>query len=220
MHQLFARLVVAAAQLLLISRTRDATPLSAVERLQVERKAHVVADVVQVERAVVARRRRREALVRRRLLVRDQPRVGHLESEAHHRAVRRVLLHRLERERVVQQVDVVHQRDLLQPLARQEVPPPDAIDDERVPRLVAQVEGFVEHTLDLELVPLASPLEAADSRGERLERGRPVVFGAEHESDQVLHRHTLCKSGARCNSRARRHAGQSWPPRAAWKFTA
>jgi hypothetical protein len=65
---------------------------------------------------------------------------GHLQPEPDHRAVRRVLLHRLERERVVEQVDVVHQRDLLQPLARVVVPVREPVDDEVVARLVAQVE--------------------------------------------------------------------------------
>src|SRR5205807_4363835 len=64
--------------------------------------------------------------------VRDEPRLRHAQAEPHHRAVRGVLLHRLERERVVQQVDLVHQGDLLQPLAREVVPPREAVDDEGV----------------------------------------------------------------------------------------
>ena len=111
----------------------------------------------QVERQVVALGRRLEALVRRRLLVRDQPRVGDLQPESHHRAVRRMLLHRLERERVVQHVDVVHQHDLLQPLARQGVPPAEPVDHERVARSVAEVERLVRHPLDVEGVRLAAP---------------------------------------------------------------
>ena len=130
-HQLLARLVVAAAQRVRVTGTRDAAPLPAVERLQVERKADAVADLRKVEGLVVARRRRREALVPQWLLVRNQPRVRHLQAEPHHRAVRGVLLHRLERERVVEQVDVVHQRHLLQPFARERVPPPDPVEDER-----------------------------------------------------------------------------------------
>ncbi len=119
-----------------------------------------------------------------------------------------MLLHRLERERVVEQVDVVHQRDLLQPLAREHVPPADPVEHERVARAVAQIERLVHDTLGLELVRLAPPLEATEPDGELFERRRPVLLGAEHEADQVLHRHTLRRSGARCDSSARRHVGQ------------
>ena len=62
-----------------------------------------------------------------------------------------MLLHRLERERVVEQVDVVHQGDLLQPLARQVVPPGEPVDHERVARLRAQVERLDHDPLDRQL---------------------------------------------------------------------
>ena len=117
-HQLLARLVIPAPQRVFVTRARHPAPLPAVERLQVEREADTIADVGKVERLVVAGGRRRKALVPGWLLVRDQPGIRNLQAEPHHCAVRGMLLHRLEGERIVEQVDVVHQRDLLQPLAR------------------------------------------------------------------------------------------------------
>ena len=134
-HQPLARGVVDGVQLGRVADPRDADPLAAVEGLHVERVADLRRDLLEVEGEVVALGGRLEALVRGRALVRDQPRLRHVQAEPHHRAVRRVLLHRLERERVVQQVDVVHQRDLLQPLARHRVPPAEPVDHERVARL-------------------------------------------------------------------------------------
>jgi len=95
--------------------------------------------------------------------MRDQPGVRHANPEPHQRAVRRVLLHRLERERVVQQVDVVHQRDLLQPRARQVVPPRQPVDHQRVPGLRSEVERLVADPLRAQGVPV-DRAEARDQR--------------------------------------------------------
>ena len=91
----------------------------------------------------------------------NEPRLGHLEAEPHHRAVGRVLLHRLEREGIVQEVDVVHQRGLLQPLARDEVPVRETVDDEGVARLGSEVEGLDRDPLRRELVRSAPVLDRA-----------------------------------------------------------
>ena len=112
-------------------------------------------------------------------------RLMHVQAEPHHRAVGRVLLHRLEGERVVEQVDVVHQRDLLQPLARDGVPPAEPVDHERVARAVTEVERLVHDPLAGELVRLAAVLDRTDAAEEVLERGGPVLLGAEQEPDQV-----------------------------------
>ena len=181
-HHPLARLVVARAQLVGRPDARDADPLAAVERLHEERVPDVLADRLEVERRVVALGGRLEALVRRRHLVRDQPRVGHADPEAHQRAVGGVLLHRLERERVVQQVHVVHQRDLLQPRARQVVPPREPVDHERVARPVAEVERLVDDPLGAQRVAV----DRAEPRDERLERRGPVLLGAEEQADRVL----------------------------------
>ena len=172
MHHPLARLVVARAQLLGRADARDADPLAAVERLHEERVADVLADRLEVERRVVALGRSAgSARLSRRHLVRDQPRLGHADAEPHQRAVGGVLLHRLERERVVQQVDVVHQRDLLQPRARQVVPPREPVDDERVARPVAQVERLVE-----DRARCVSVVAAVDrpERARRAPRTRPA----------------------------------------------
>ena len=142
---------------------RDADPLAAVERLHVQRVADLLGDVLEVERQVVARGHVLEASATmvlaarhgRRHLVRHHPRLRHLEPEPDHRAVGGVLLHRLERERVVEQVDVVHQHRLLHPLARDLVPPAEPVDDELVARLRAEVERLVRDPLGAEDVRLA-----------------------------------------------------------------
>ena len=51
-----------------------------------------------------------------------------------------MLLHRLERERAVEQVHVVHQRDLLEPFAREVVPVGEPVDYELVAGAVSQVK--------------------------------------------------------------------------------
>ena len=135
-------------QLALVPDPAHADPRAAVERLHVERVADLLGDLGEVERPVVARGGVGEPLVGRRLLARDHPGLRHLEAEPHHRAVGRVLLHRLERERVVEQVDAVHQRDLLDPLARDVVPVREPVDDERVARAHAQVERLDRHPLE------------------------------------------------------------------------
>src|SRR5207237_753899 len=112
------------------------------------------------------------ALVHRRVRVevhRHPPSAGRARAAEHrvafhrrrqgHRAVRAVLLHRLEREWVVQQVDVVHQRALLDPLAREVVPPAEPVDDQLVARLRAQVERLVGDALAAEGVTLATVLD-------------------------------------------------------------
>ena len=108
-----------------------------------------------------------------------------VQPEPHHRAVRRVLLHRLEREGVVEEVHVVHERDLLQPLARDEVPPREPVDDERVARRVAQVEGLVGDALTGQLVAVPIVVDRPNPLEQVLERGRPVFLGAEEKADQV-----------------------------------
>ena len=86
-----------------------------------------------------------------------------------------MLLHRLERERVVEQVHAVHQRDLLDPLARHVVPVGEAVDDERVARAHAQVERLDRHALRGEGVALAVVLD---------HRGRPRAAAPRRRADQ------------------------------------
>jgi hypothetical protein len=130
MHEPLTGRVVGTMQLVAVADLGDADPPAAVVGLHVQRIAQFRRDGVEVERPVVAGRRVGPARVVERLLERHQHRLGHLEAESHHRAVRRVLLHGLEGERAVEQVHVVHQRRLLQPLARVVVPVGEAVDDE------------------------------------------------------------------------------------------
>jgi hypothetical protein len=76
--------------------------------------------------------------------------------------------------------NVVHQRDLLQPLARDVVPVRKPVDHQVVAGLGAQVERLDGDSLDVEPVLLATagahrPHPAHD----RLEGGGPVLLGAE-----------------------------------------
>ena len=96
-----------------------------------------------------------------------------------------MLLHRLERERIVEEVDLVHQCELLQPLARHLVPPGEPVDDQRVPGLVAEVEGLVDDPLGRELVPLTAPAKRPEAGEQGLEGPRPVLLGREEKPDQV-----------------------------------
>ena len=184
-HQPLAGLVVGLLQLLAVLDPRHADPLAAVVGLHEQRVADVLGDRGEVERQVVLRRRVLEARVLGRVLVRDEHRRRHLDPEPDHRAVGRVLLHRLERERRVEQVDVVHHRDLLQPLARDEVPPREAVDDEVVARLVAQVERLDRDPLAAHVMRRPVVLHRPDPLQQRLEGARPVLLGAEQEADQV-----------------------------------
>jgi hypothetical protein len=185
-HQPLAGVVVALGELVRVAHHADADPGAAVERLHEQRVADPAGDLREVERAVVALGGVGEALVCRRLLVRHEPGVGHLQAEPHHRAVGGVLLHRLERERVVHQVHAVHQRDLLDPLARHVVPVGEAVDHERVARLHAQVERLDRDALGGELVALVAVLDRGpEARHHRLEGARPVLLHPEQQPDQV-----------------------------------
>jgi hypothetical protein len=66
-----------------------------------------------------------------------------------------VLLHRLEGERAVEQIEVIHQRGLLEPLARVVVPVGQPVDDEVLADGVTQVERLDRHSLRGDLVPRA-----------------------------------------------------------------
>ena len=184
-HQAPAGLVVAGGELAGVADLAHADPGAAVERLHEQRVADLPRDVGEVERPVVAGGGVGEALVGGRLLVRHEPRRRHLQAEPDHRAIGGVLLHRLERERVVQQVHVVHQRDLLDPLARHVVPVREPVDDQRVARGGAQVERLDRHPLGGQRVRLAAVVDRAGAGDERLERLRPVLLRAQQQPDQV-----------------------------------
>ncbi len=186
-HQPLAGGVVRVVQLLGVADVAHAHPLAAVVGLHEQRVADVLGDRLEVERPVVARRGVRVAGVLRRVLVRHEDGLRHLQPEPQHRAVRGVLLHRLERERRVEQVHVVHQRDLLEPLARDEVPVGEAVDDEVVARLVAQVERLDRDPLARHVVGAAGGvLDRPETREQRLEGARPVLLRAQQQSDQVI----------------------------------
>ena len=185
-HQPLAGLVVGLVQLLAVAHPRDPDPGAAVVGLHEQRVADPGGDLVQVERLVVAGRGVGVAGVVHRVLRGHQHGLGNLEPEPDHRAVGGVLLHRLERERIVHEIDVVHERGLLDPFARVVVPVSKAVDDERVARPHPQVEGLYRDPLGGEGVRL--PLERHPAPGpadDGLECAGPVLFRAEEQPDQV-----------------------------------
>ena len=155
-HQPLLELVVRAVERLGVLDAADADPRAAVERLHVQRHPDGAGDRLEVEIAQVSLRGPCETGVVRRRLVGQHPRLGNLEPEADHGAVRGVLLHRLERERVVEEMDAIHEHDLLQPLSRHRVPPAQAVDHQRMARLHAQVEGLDGDALGGELMRLTA----------------------------------------------------------------
>ena len=211
-------------QLVAVLDPRDADPLAAVVGLHEQRVADPLGDRPEVERLVVLRRHVLEARVLRRVLVRDQHGLRHLDPQPQHRAVGRVLLHRLERERAVEQVHVVHQRDLLQPLARDEVPPGEAVDHEVVARLVAQVERLDGDPLGRDAVGRAGGvLDRAEAAQQRLERARPVLLGARAGGRSGAWLSDISRTsgdGGRSGlARTASRAGTSWPHRSSsWRI--
>src|SRR5579859_1755261 len=169
-----------------VADPRDAAPGAAVVWLHEQRVADARRDRVEVERPVVPRGRVHVAGVVDGILVRHQHRLGHLEAKPHHRAVRRVLLHRLERERAVEQVHVVHEGDLLQPLPGVVVPVGEPVDRQVVARPVAQAERLDGDALAAEGVRRAAGAGHRTQAAQYLlERARTVFLGAEQQPDQV-----------------------------------
>ena len=186
-HHPLARSVIRTVQLARVADHADADPLPAVVRLHEQRIADALGDGVEVERAVVLRGRVRPARVVERSLERHQHRPRHLQPAADHRAVGRMLLHRLERERAVEQVHIVHERDLLQPLTGVVVPVRQPVHDKLVARPVTQVERLDREPFDLDAVALAAlPRDRPEAGDQRLERHRPVLLGAEQQADDVV----------------------------------
>src|SRR4029453_1987064 len=83
---------------------------------------------------------------------------------------------------------------LLQPLAREVVPPGEAVDDDGVVRLVAEVEGLVPDALGRELVALAAPAHGAQSADDGVERPRPILLGRQQKADEMALRHRIAPS--------------------------
>ena len=170
-HDPLPRRVVRALELGAIDDATDPDPLAAVVGLHEQRVADLLGDRGQVERLVVLVRGVLKARVVRRVLVRHEHRLRHLQTEANHRAVGGVLLHRLEGERAVEQIHVVHQRDLLEPLAREVIPVGQPVDDQLVLRPVAEVERLDGDPLGGDPVALAGAVgDRAEPPDQCLER--------------------------------------------------
>jgi hypothetical protein len=193
-HQAFTRFVVARVEFSIVLHPGHPHPGSAVERFHEQGIANLARDLFEAERLVVFSRHVWEPVILRWFLMRDHPRVRHLQAQPHHGAVSRVLLHGLERERVVHEVDVVHDCGLLQPLTRDVVPVREPIDDERMARHGTQVEGLDRDALGRDRVVLPTDLQLPDGAvSQCFERARPILFGAQQQADQMFAHTNLCR---------------------------
>ena len=140
-----------------------------------------------------------------------------------------MLLHRLEGERRVEQVHVVHERDLLEPLARVVVPVGEPVDHQVGARLGPERERLDGQPLGGEDVPPAGSVRHRAEAGDQvLERAGPVVLGPQQQPHQVpdlsIHRAsracsgnvriwTLVRPACPCRERGRSAPGGSRQPR-------
>ena len=127
-----------------------------------KRVAQLLGKRVQVEGTVVPLGGVGPAHVVDRMLVRHQGRGRHMQPEPDHRAVRAVLLHRLEGERAVEEIRAVDERGLLQPFARVVVPVRESVDHQRRADRVVEPERLDRQPLAGEPVRLTTVLDRSD----------------------------------------------------------
>jgi hypothetical protein len=179
-HHRLAALVVGALELLLVVALHDAAPTTAVVRLDEVGITHLLSDAAEVEEARVLRERRLE--IRRRLVRfgRDHPRGRDGHPELHHRAVGGVLLHGLHGPRVVEDVEVVHQHGLFDPLSARVVPVGQAVDHHVVLAVLAQIERLDRDSLHLEAQRVAFVRDAqVELAHDPFVASRPADVGAQ-----------------------------------------
>ncbi len=185
-HQPLPGLVIGPVQFGRVADPGHPDPGAAVIGLHEHRIADAFGDHVQVEWLVVASCGVGVLRVFRRVLVRNQNGLRHLETKPHHGAVCGVFFHTLKGERAVEQVDIIHQRGLLEPLAGMVVPVSQPVDHQIVTWFVPQVERFHRHPLDvvgMQVLPTVA--DRANPAHDGLERGGPILLGAQQQSDQV-----------------------------------
>ena len=196
-HEHLAGVVVRRVQVVLVVDTAHPAPPAAVERLHVERVADLGREHVEVERLVVLGGGVGPAVVVDRVLVGHQDRRRDLEAEPDHRAVRRVLLHRLEGEGAVQQVGAVDQRGLLQPLARVVVPVCEPVDHQAGTDRVGEGERLDREPFAREMVRRTVDVQRSYEAQNLLEGLRPVLLRTEEQADQMVrggcHESTLAR---------------------------
>ena len=146
--------------------------------------AHLRADVAEIEELRVAFERGFEIGCRFVLLRREHPRIGHGKPERLHRAVRRLLFHRLDGPRVVQHVEAIHENGFLYPLTARVVPVRDSIEHDVVTRALLQSEGLDTHALDFEAHRVTLNRDAGVPPSENLfEADRPTEVRAKRETN-------------------------------------
>ena len=180
-HDPLARFFVGSAQLLRVVDAGDADPGAAVVGLHEERVAEALADLLELPLATVALHRGVDVgVVGEPLLGRDHPGLGDRHPELHHGAVGGVLLHRLQRPRVVEHVEAVHDDGLLDPLAAGMEPVGEAVEDHVVADRLAQEERVDGDAFDVEVDAVAADRDAeVQPLDDLLEAAGPADVGAE-----------------------------------------
>ncbi len=191
MHHALAALLVGGPQLLLVVDPAHPHPGAAVVGLHEQRIAEPAPDLAEVEEPGVALQGGLQVGQRLVALGRHHPGVGHRQAQPHHGAVGGLLLHRLDRPGVVEDVEPVHQDRLLDPLPAGVVPVGEPVEDHVVATGLAQVEGLDRDPLDLEPDPVAADRQGQiEGLDEFLEEDRPVQVGAQgkaYPADDVSH---------------------------------
>ena len=177
MQQVRAALVVGAMQFGFVIDPTHAGPSATVVRLDEQRVADLLADLAEIEQPGVALQGDLEVGLRLVLLGWHHRGGRDRHAEADHRAVRRVLLHRLDRPRVVEHVQPVGEDRLLDPLPARRVPVGQTVDDEVVARRLAQIERLDDHPVGLEADDVAVDRAARGRGGGALPRSRSASTG-------------------------------------------
>ena len=155
----------------------------------------LVADLAEVEQLRVARAASAcRSGVRLVALRRHHPRLRDRHARADHRAVGRVLLVRLDRPRVVEDVEAVHEDGLLDPLAAGVYQCVSRSMTTSYLHGLAQVERLDRHALDLEAHGVAAHRsDEVEPLQHLLEADRPADVGAERQTD-------VASDGATCGA--------------------
>ena len=149
-HDSDAALVIGFEQRFAILDRSNANPGTTVIGLHEKGIADLVANVAEIKQLRVTFERRLQIGRFRVRFGRYHPGFRHRHAEPHHRAIRRLLLHGLQRPGIVEHVKVVSNDGFLNPLARRVVPVRQTVDDDIVFAVLRQAERFNCHALDFE----------------------------------------------------------------------
>jgi hypothetical protein len=149
-HDQLPALLVRFAERGLVLQATHRPPATSVIGLHEHGVAQLTSDGSQIEVTGVALEGDFQILHRLVGVWRDEPRLRYGEAQPDHPCERGQLLHRLDRPRVVEHIEVVEHHGLLDPLAPRMVPVGESVDDQVVLLRLPQVEGVDVHAFDVE----------------------------------------------------------------------